>query len=185
MLSTAAASMGGDRPSTNFRPGLDSRGVCTFRAFQKIADAPTAKAHRASNPHTPTHHSTCGRSAATAAAAKAVIPIVTPPHPGTAVNEAALSMVSRMNRRSSMACVDMGTGLERRARTGPGHAMPEFIQDVLTHVKYFMVQSRVTCLTASISVVTCKRRCYQVAPDFHENTPNYHDFTPTRNGGAG
>src|SRR5208337_2548656 len=123
MLSTAAPSMGGDRPSTNFRPGLESRGVCTFRAFQKIAEAPTAKAHKASNPHTPTHHTTCGRSEATTAAAKAVIPIITPPQPGTAVKEAALSMVSRMNRKSSMAWVGMGTGLERRERTGPLHAI--------------------------------------------------------------
>ena len=110
-------------PSTNFRPGLENSGVCTLRAFQKAADAPTANAHRASNPHTATHHTTCARSEATTAAPKAVIPIITPPHPGTAVNEAALSMVSRMKRKSSMAWAGMGAALECRERTGPAQVI--------------------------------------------------------------
>ena len=51
-----------------------------------------------------------------AAAASALTPIATPPHPGTAVNEPARSMVSRMNRRLSIAWVCNETGSARVAR---------------------------------------------------------------------
>jgi hypothetical protein len=40
-------------------------------------------------------------------------------------------------------------------------------------------------LTKSVSLVPCKRRCHQVIPNFYENSPDFHNFTPTRNGGAG
>ena len=50
------------------------------------------------------------------AAASALMPIATPPHPGTAVNEPARSMVSRMKRRLSIAWVCNETGSARGAR---------------------------------------------------------------------
>ncbi len=45
---------------------------------------------------------------AMAAAPRAVMPMATPPQPGTAVKDAARSMVSRMKRRLSRAWSSMG-----------------------------------------------------------------------------
>src|SRR5262245_25430996 len=44
------------------------------------------------------------------AATTALTPINTPPHPGTAVNAPARSIVSRMKRRFSIACAWIGSG---------------------------------------------------------------------------
>src|ERR1017187_9380096 len=80
---------------------------------------------------------------ATDAVAIAVTPIATPPHPGTAVKDAAFSMVSRIKRRSSTACVCSGAGRRRRERTGPAQGMSGFIPERKIFVKYFIIQSSV------------------------------------------
>jgi hypothetical protein len=51
-----------------------------------------------------------------------VRPMVTPPQPGTAVNSAARSMVSRMYRRWSAARVSIGMGGRPGERLGIGIA---------------------------------------------------------------
>jgi hypothetical protein len=45
-----------------------------------------------------------------AAAANAVTPMPTPPHPGTAVNALARAIASRMKRRFASACAWIGSG---------------------------------------------------------------------------
>src|ERR1035438_2992504 len=80
---------------------------------------------------------------ATHAVAIAVTPIATPPHPGTAVKDAAFSMVSRMKRRSSTACVCSGAGRRRRERTGRAQGMSGFIPERKILVKYFVIQSNI------------------------------------------
>ncbi len=62
-------------------------------------------------------------SEAMAAAPSAVMPMATPPRPGTAVKEPARSMVSRMKRRLSRAWSSMATGVVLRERSGSGSAM--------------------------------------------------------------
>src|SRR4051794_33524373 len=58
-----------------------------------------------------------------AAAMIADTPMATPPQPGTPVNDPARSMVSRMNRRFSMACVCNEIGSFETARMGWAEAM--------------------------------------------------------------
>src|SRR5579872_2141839 len=51
--------------------------------------------------------------------------MATPPHPGTAVNSAALSIVSRMYLRWSAARASMGIGSRLFERRGPVATMPK------------------------------------------------------------
>src|SRR5271157_6502682 len=106
-----------------------------------MARAPRAKAHSAAASQVISQALAREGGGARHAVASAVKPIATPPHPGTAVKEAALSMVSRMKRRSSMACALSGVGRKRRERTGPAQGMRVFILEVQNLVKYFVKQS--------------------------------------------
>jgi len=74
------------------------------------------------------------------AAMSALAPIATPPQPGTAVNEPARSMVSRMNRKLSIACVCKETGSARGARMLRTVAMGPIIRDSLYGVKWKQFQ---------------------------------------------
>jgi hypothetical protein len=73
-------------------------------ATQPIASATTASTNQAMN---------CCCAAirhASMPVASALMPIATPPQPGTAVNDAARSIVSRMNRKLSAARLSIGIG---------------------------------------------------------------------------
>src|ERR1700730_2531978 len=72
------------------------------------------------------------------AATSPVIPIATPPHPGTAVKDAQRSMVSRIKRRFSIACWRCRGERNWDRRSG---SMAESIIPVPGSVKYFVAQS--------------------------------------------
>src|SRR5207249_3153097 len=67
-------------------------------------------------------------------------PIATPPQPGTAVNAEAPSIVSRINRRLSIARVCRAGGSSRSARIGRTEPMSLRIPGKRPHVKYFALQ---------------------------------------------
>lgn len=102
-VKAAPVTIGGVKPSTNFRPGPRSSDSRAARSFQAIDMAAIAIATPASMNQIVTHTRTSVSAAANHAAASAVSPIATPPQPGTAVNDAAFAIVSRMNRRLSIA----------------------------------------------------------------------------------
>src|SRR5262249_46166904 len=79
-------------------------------AFQTVAPSAMATATTASISQTATHRVVSSGGPEMAAAASALMPISTPPHPGTAVNAPARSIVSRMKRRFSMAWAWIGCG---------------------------------------------------------------------------
>src|ERR1039458_9815837 len=106
-----------------------------------MARAPKAKVTIAAANHVMIHDLILEGRGATHAVASAVAPIATPPHPGTAVKDPAFSMVSRMKRRSSMACACSGADRKRRERRGPAQGMCGFIPIEKTVVKYFVIQS--------------------------------------------
>src|SRR5579871_683596 len=70
------------------------------------------------------------------AAASALKPIVHPPQPGTAVTDPARSMVSRMNRRLSMAWWCSETGSRRGSRIGSTVGIKPIIRNLLCVVKW-------------------------------------------------
>src|SRR5689334_7130276 len=80
-------------------------------AFLRVSRTPIAEATTASTIHVKNQSSLDAIRRDTNTAAKAVTPISTPPHPGTAVNEPARSIVSRMYRRSRTARSLMDTTL--------------------------------------------------------------------------
>ena len=73
------------------------------RAFRAMAKAPITAASAASASHIWSQAARVGCIAARPAIASAVTPMATPPHPGTAVNDVARSIVSRMKERLSIA----------------------------------------------------------------------------------
>src|SRR5436309_4775249 len=97
--------MGGEKLSANFRPGFESSGIPARRAFRFTAQAAMQKEIKASPIQVASHPSRVGWREASSAVIIAVIPIATPPQPGTAVNAEAPSIVSRMYRRLSIARV--------------------------------------------------------------------------------
>src|SRR6185437_1699014 len=107
---------GGAKPNTNFRSGGDTTGCRAALAFHADAASPTTIDSKASPSHMPTQRPGVGCRWASTPAATAVTPMTTSPHPDTAVNDVALSMVSRMNRRSSMARSWRATGMVRMYR---------------------------------------------------------------------
>ena len=88
--------MAGAKLSAKRRPGPESSGICTARALRHVATTAMASARRASPSHVVSHPAALGCSAATTAAPSAVPPMARRPHPETAVNHAARSMVSRI-----------------------------------------------------------------------------------------
>src|SRR5260370_39115161 len=97
--------MGGEKLSANFRPGLESSATPARRAFRFTAQAAIQKESRASPIQMASQRSWVDWLEASSAVAIAVIPMATPPQPGTAVNAEAPSIVSRMYRRLSIARV--------------------------------------------------------------------------------
>jgi hypothetical protein len=73
------------------------------RAFSTMVQPPIPSARIAALSQTTSHSPGSAVRDATSVAASAVSPIATPPHPGTAVNAVARSMVERMNDRLSIA----------------------------------------------------------------------------------
>jgi hypothetical protein len=90
--------IGGAKLSTNFRPGPVNNDEFALRAFVAAAGAAMQTATNASINQTASHL-LGARRYARYAAPNAEMPIAKPPHPGTAVNSAAFSIVSRMYRR--------------------------------------------------------------------------------------
>src|SRR3989454_1395894 len=122
-VSSAPTSNGGTKLSANFRPGPDSSGTLAARAFRAVAPAAMPTATKASASQGASHAFGFVRGEATNDAARPVHPTAKPPQPGTAVNEPARSMVSRMKRRLSAACASSATGSGRRERNGPAEDM--------------------------------------------------------------
>jgi hypothetical protein len=84
------------------RAGPENNGKPRRFAFQEQASNPMAAARSPSANHTRSHAKDEIWLAASHAAPAAVTPKSTCPHPETAVKAADRSMVSRMNRKSSM-----------------------------------------------------------------------------------
>src|SRR5262249_7584525 len=102
-VSAAPTASGGTKLKMNLRTGGDQTGRPAVTAFRHIARMPMAIATAPSVSHVASHATVDDCCTATMLATIAVTPIATPPQPGTAVNEPARSMVSRMYRRLSMA----------------------------------------------------------------------------------
>ena len=103
---TAAAIIGGTKLAANLRPGAENSGMPARCALRRIVHNAIPRATAASASHTDNHRGEPGMARNTTHivdVARAVTPIATMPHPGTAVNDAALSMVRRIKRRSSRA----------------------------------------------------------------------------------
>ena len=103
IVSNPPTTMGGRTLRPKRRPGPERIGSLTAYALRTIVEPPIARATTASPSHVASHSSTLVCRAATRAAASAVTPTATCPHPGTAVNDPARSMVWRMKRRLSRA----------------------------------------------------------------------------------
>src|SRR5271163_1921580 len=111
--------IGGAKLKRNLRPGPEKSAEFARCALVAAAGAAMATATKASTSQTASHARGEVWRAAKKAAASAVIPMATPPHPGTAVNSAALSMVSRMYLRWSAARASIGMGSRLLERRGP------------------------------------------------------------------
>src|SRR6266566_10040001 len=105
MVSRRPAIMGGEKLRANFRPGLENNGIAAWRALRPTAQAAIQNEIKASPIQVASHWSWVDWREASTAVIIAVIPMATPPQPGTAVNAEAPSMVSRMYRRLSIARV--------------------------------------------------------------------------------
>src|SRR5262245_21108197 len=133
--------MGGEKLSTNLRPGCDSNGFAAARDFRHIAQ-PAIPSEISASPIQIASHRDCEVSLdAKAAAASAVSPIPTPPHPGTAVKADAPSMVSRIYRRLSIALVCKAGGSSIAARIGRTQPIDSRLKSDRSDVKYFSLQS--------------------------------------------
>lgn len=115
-VSAAPTSIAGAKASTSFCPGPDSSGTLAERALCDVANAEMPPATAASTIQTATHRCGVGWTAAISAASTALAPMTISPQPDTAVNVAARSIVSRMNRRLSIAraCTSGGGADGRR-----------------------------------------------------------------------
>src|SRR5436190_3144846 len=102
-VSTAPANSGGTKLKMNLRAGADHSGNPADCALRHMANTPTAIARMASPSHNASQVWRDAECDAKPAAASAVTPISMPPQPGTAVNEPARSIVSRIYRRLSSA----------------------------------------------------------------------------------
>src|SRR5437660_8791944 len=95
-VTMAPAAMGGKYASANRLVGSATSGDADCLIFMIIAVTPIAAAATASPTQMVTHCFELRGGPAMTAVASAVAPITTPPQPGTAVNAAARSIVSRM-----------------------------------------------------------------------------------------
>src|SRR2546426_3853833 len=110
------------------------------RAFQTVVTTPSPSPTAASPSHTPSQPAAPGRGPASQAAPAAVRPTSTSPQPEKLVNEAACSMVRRMNERSAIARRWSAGGSVGRDRTGS--PMGRGYAGGHDEVKYFVVQSQ-------------------------------------------
>src|SRR5512143_820879 len=95
-LSTAPAIIGGEKLNTSFLNGPDRSGMFAACAFSAIDDTEMPTAIPPSASHVVTQAQGNVWRAATSAAAIAVTPMTTSPHPDTAVKVAARSIMPRM-----------------------------------------------------------------------------------------
>src|SRR5206468_7094262 len=110
--------MGGEQLRANVRPSFESKGIAARRALRLTAQAAMQKEIMASTIQVASQRSSVDWRAASMAVITAVIPMATPPQPGTAVNAEAPSIVSRMYRRLSIARVWRAGGSSPGARIG-------------------------------------------------------------------
>ena len=96
IVSIAPARNGGRKLRLKRRPGPEKIGSFAARAFRTIDHPPSTTASRHSTAQVAVQAKRVGCRAATSAATAAVHPIATCPHPGTAVNDPARSIVARM-----------------------------------------------------------------------------------------
>ncbi len=122
----APASSGGARLSVNFLPGPDMSFKSAARAFRFIITAPIVSASGNSPAQTIIHSCSSSIRDASNPATTALTPIITPPQPGTAVNDEARSIVSRMYFKLSIArpCNDDGITSSSSARIGSAILSP-------------------------------------------------------------
>lgn len=111
-VSTAPASSGGIKLSNALRAALERSESASRFDFMRTATNAITSATIAS----PIQNASCvsgGRDQQSSPASTAEQPIATPPHPGTAVKEAARSIVSRINRKLSAArrSIETGSGI--------------------------------------------------------------------------
>src|SRR5207249_10896727 len=99
--------MGGAKLSRNFRPGPEKSRELARCALVAAAGAAMATATNASTSQTTSQALALACREARYAAAIAVMPMATPPQPGTAVNSAALAMRSE-ERRVGKDCSECG-----------------------------------------------------------------------------
>src|SRR5580698_3191213 len=135
-VSNPPTSRGGAKLKTNRRAGAENNGPFAALALRLIASTASTMANAASSSQVASQRSSVGCRLAMAAAASALMPMATPPHPGTAVNEPARSIVSRMRRRLSIAWVCNETGSARAARMLRTVAIGAIIGDSLCVVKW-------------------------------------------------
>src|SRR4029077_17409940 len=130
--------IGGAKLNTNFLPGPVNSDEFARRALVAAAGAAIATATNTSASQTASQARGVAWRAASHAAASAVMPTATPPQPGTAVNSAARSMVSRMYFRWSAARASIGMGSRRGTRIGWERATEGIIGGGGIPVKYFV-----------------------------------------------
>src|SRR6185436_14858585 len=104
------ATSGGTKASAKRYAGADHSVAPDRPALIDIAVNPIAAATAASASHTVIQRTLPSGGPEIAAAPSADAPINIPPTPGTAVNELARSIASRMKRRFSAACAWIGSG---------------------------------------------------------------------------
>jgi hypothetical protein len=121
--------MVGTKLRANLRAGPDTSGTRASRTFQVVVAMATPIASADSPSHTASHRSALPARAASQDAATAEAPMATWPHPETAVNDPARSIVSRMKRRLSSALAWIGSG------------MGQYLAGALRFVKYFTSQT--------------------------------------------
>src|SRR5688500_18811309 len=119
MVSSAPTIIGGEKLNRNFLPAPDISGSRFARAFRTIAAMLITGAMTAAASQVLSQATSVGCCAAIPAAARAVMPTTTIPHPDTAVKAPARSMVSRMKARVSIAltCSD-GSSTDSTVRRG-------------------------------------------------------------------
>src|SRR3954468_14863095 len=111
--------MGGAKLNTIFRAGSDHSFTCETRALRTMAYIERARDRQSPASQMNIQRALLLVAAERPAAPIAVMPMSTVPHPETAVNVAAASMVSRMYLRLSIArsCISGGCSVGRSGRT--------------------------------------------------------------------
>src|SRR4029077_13023965 len=133
--------IGGVKLRRNLRPGPESSVALPRWALVAADDEAMATATKTSTSQTVSQARGDPCRDAIQAATMAVSPMATPPQPGTAVNSAARSMVSRMYRRWSAARASMGVGGRLEEWSGEEAMTKEKIGHCEDSVKYFVIQS--------------------------------------------